>query len=135
VTNADKGRERNWKDRADEGSSAQTDDSDSQAEFIDAISSNVLGVLEKERFFSRLDDLFSPIDPLIERAKCGHSFDRSIDVLRDLGMDSDDVEDVLAVLRSRGGCCDCEVLYNVADESRLKSEYWKARAQKLNPAF
>jgi hypothetical protein len=72
---------------------------------------------------------------LVERAKCGHSFDRSIGILHDLGMDSGDVEDVLAVLRSSGGCCDCEVLYNVADESRLKSEYWKARAQKLNSDF
>jgi hypothetical protein len=27
-----------------------------------------------------------------------------------------------------GGCCDCEILYNVAGESRLKSRYWKAEA-------
>jgi hypothetical protein len=103
-------------------------DSDSETEFVEAIASNVLDVLAKKRFFARLDDLFSPIDPSVERAKCGHSFDKSISILRDLGMDSGGVEDVLAVLRSRGGCCDCEVLYNVADESRLKSEYWKARA-------
>ena len=28
----------------------------------------------------------------------------------------------------QGGFCDCEVLYNVLDESRLKAEYWTARA-------
>ena len=46
-------------------------------------------------------------------------------------MDSDDVADVPGVLRFSGACCDCEVLYNVAEESRLKSRYWKARAGEL----
>jgi hypothetical protein len=40
---------------------------------------------------------------------------------------SDDISDVLAVLRSKGGCCDCEVLYNGAEEGRLKTKYWKSR--------
>ena len=42
-------------------------------------------------------------------------------------MGSDDVDDILAVLTSRGACCDCEVLYNVAEESRLKAQYWSSR--------
>ena len=46
-------------------------------------------------------------------------------------MDSDEIADVLAVLQSRGACCDCEVLYNVAEESRLKARYWKAEYAKL----
>jgi hypothetical protein len=37
------------------------------------------------------------------------------------------------VLAARGGFCDCEVLYNAAEESRLKSEYWKAVASKRRP--
>jgi hypothetical protein len=46
-------------------------------------------------------------------------------------MDDEDLEDILAVLHSLGGCCDCEILYNVAEESRLKSEYWIARAREF----
>jgi hypothetical protein len=103
----------------------------SDEEFLKSIAPNVLGVLEKKGFFTRLDDLFCPVDPLADRAKCGHSFDISFSILRDLGMDSDDLDDVLGVLRFGGACCDCEVLYNVADESRLKSEHWKASANQL----
>jgi hypothetical protein len=36
---------------------------------------------------------------------------------------SDITPDVLGVL--------CEVLYNVAEESRLKSKYWKAQVKNL----
>jgi hypothetical protein len=46
-------------------------------------------------------------------------------------MDTDAIEDVLAVLQSRGACCDCEVLYNVADESRMKAEKWKSEFEQL----
>ena len=30
----------------------------------------------------------------------------------------------VAVLKSKGGCCDCEVLYNVAEDSRLRVGIW-----------
>ena len=42
--------------------------------------------------------------------------------------DSDDLKDMFAVMRAEGACCDCEVLYNVAESSRLKAEYWKHQA-------
>jgi hypothetical protein len=44
------------------------------------------------------------------------------------GFDADDLKDMFAVLRAQGACCDCEVLYNVAESSRLKAEYWKRQA-------
>jgi hypothetical protein len=47
-------------------------------------------------------------------------------------MDDEETADVLAVMRLNGGCCDCEILYNVAEESRLKAKYWKARQTKLS---
>jgi hypothetical protein len=106
-------------------------DADSDVEFVNNIAPNVIAVLEKEHFFERLDDQFCPADPSGEPTRCGHSFEISVGILRELGMDSDDVEDVLAVLSSRGACCDCEVLYNVAEESQFKSQYWKARALNL----
>jgi hypothetical protein len=96
-------------------------------EFVNDIAEDVLGVLRKERFFERLDDIFCPEESGQVRASCGQSFAHSTGILREAGMDSDDIDDVLAVLRSKGGCCDCEVLYNVALESRLKAKYWKAR--------
>jgi Protein of unknown function (DUF2695) len=42
-------------------------------------------------------------------------------VLRTAGFDSEEMADIFDVLRSKGGCCDCEILYNVAESSRLKS--------------
>jgi hypothetical protein len=103
-------------------------DHGADVEFIQAITPAVLGVLKKEHFFERLDDLFSPVDPAHPPIRCGHSFDHSLSILRSLEMDPDDLEDVLAVLQSKGACCDCEILYNVAQASRLKAEYWKERA-------
>jgi hypothetical protein len=98
------------------------------SEYADDIAPDVLGVLEKLHFFERLDDYFCPIDDPQRMVPCGaHSFEISSAVLRGLDMDSDDIADVLAVLQARGACCDCEVLYNVAEESRLKARYWKAR--------
>jgi hypothetical protein len=99
--------------------------------YIDDIAPDVLAAIKKDRFLERLDDLFCPVDPSNQRVTCGHSFEHSVNILRSLGMDSDDVADVLEVLKSRGGCCDCEVLFNVAEESRLKAAYWKARASKV----
>jgi hypothetical protein len=42
-------------------------------------------------------------------------------------------DDIYRVLRSRGGACDCEILFNVAGESRLRSDYWKGRAESTHP--
>lgn len=95
--------------------------------FADSIAQEVLAVLARDRFFERLDDRFCPSVPNQVRTQCGHSFEISRVILKDIGMDNEEIEDVLAVLRSRGACCDCEVLFNVVRESRLRAEYWKAR--------
>jgi len=106
--------------------------SDSDDGYLESIAPDVLGALEIRRYFELLDDKFCPVEDSSSPAQCGHSFAVSRGILTDLGLGSvDDVEDVLAVLRSRGGCCDCEVLYNVAEESRLKAKYWKARHAEL----
>jgi hypothetical protein len=101
------------------------------AEFVENITHDVLGVLQNLHFFELLDDRYCPQDDSGIPAKCGHSFTISIEILHNLRMDSDDIPDVIAVLQSKGGCCDCEVLYNVAEESRLKARYWKARYAEL----
>ena len=41
--------------------------------------------------------------------------------------------DVFHVLMARGGYCDCEILYNAVEDNRLKAEYWRARAEEIEP--
>lgn len=102
-------------------------------DFIDAIASDVLLALENKRFFQFLDDQMCPSDPRSPRVLCQGTLATSITTLTSCGFDEQDIADVLAVLAARGGFCDCEVLYNVAGESRLRSEYWKAVASKRRP--
>jgi hypothetical protein len=47
--------------------------------------------------------------------------------LRSLDFEETSIGEAIEVLRSRGACCDCEVLYNVVEASRLKEEYWLAQ--------
>ena len=49
------------------------------------------------------------------------------------GFREDELFDVFHVLMARGGYCDCEILYNAAEASRLKTEYWQARAEEIEP--
>lgn len=56
------------------------------------------------------------------------TFAISESILKSLGFDDSDVTDVLSVLKSLGACCDCEVLYNVALNNRLKTRYWQSKA-------
>jgi hypothetical protein len=44
-----------------------------------------------------------------------------------------DLSDIFEVLTSRGGFCDCEILYNAAGDNKLKSEYWRSRAAGQEP--
>ncbi len=102
-------------------------------ELVNDITPDVLAVLGREKFFERLDDRFCPIDASQKRSLCQNSFEISTSVLHDIGFDSEEIRDVIEVLHANGACCDCEVLYNVAEESRLKSGYWKARAMNIEP--
>jgi hypothetical protein len=100
-------------------------------ELIKDIAPHVLGVLNGSKFFRCLDDLFCPADSAKVPARCNHSFERSTEILRDLGFDATEIEEIDAVLRANGARCDCEVLYNVAEESRLKTRYWRSKAAEL----
>lgn len=61
--------------------------------------------------------------------KCDGTYRLSVPILLACGFAQDDLEDIFAVLKSKGGFCDCEVLYNVAEFSRLKAQYWRGRAE------
>lgn len=96
--------------------------------YVSEIAPDVLHVLSRMRFFDLLDDRLCPSlgSNLIP---CTHKFEKTVEILKISNMSSGDINDVLAVLRFKGACCDCEVLYNVAEESRLKAKYWKGKAQ------
>lgn len=47
-------------------------------------------------------------------------------LLREAGIEEDQFQDVFDVLMSHGACCDCEVLTNVAEQSRYKAHTWTA---------
>src|SRR4051812_31178980 len=100
-------------------------------QFAESIAASVLPLLERDRFFERLDERFSPRDPAKTAERCDQSFRITTEILREIGMDSEAIQDVIAVLCARGACCDCEVLYSLAEQSRLKSAYWKTRYHQL----
>ncbi len=102
----------------------------SDEQYIAEISSAVLNVLRKRKFFQALDDILAPVSSKAE--SCHGDFRHSKKVLKRIGLTtSDDWSDVSGVLQAHGGFCDCEVLYNVADQSRLASNYWKSKHEEL----
>ena len=97
-------------------------------EFMSSIASNVMQCLASSSYFAKLDDLLSPEDNSGTSENCDGTHRLSESILLASGFLRDDFNDIYAVLRSKGACCDCEVLYNVAEKSRLKAKYWKSRA-------
>jgi hypothetical protein len=97
-------------------------------ELINAIAPDVLVALRRERFFESLDDRICPAGPARVGALCDGTYAITTAILVKAGFDEEAITDVLLVLAAKGACCDCEILFNVAEESRLKSEYWKKRA-------
>jgi hypothetical protein len=97
-------------------------------ELIASITPDVMRCLRRALFFEQLDDLLYPKDDLHSREVCAGNYALSERVLKASGFDSDDVQDIFNVLKAQGACCDCEVLYNVAESSRLKAAYWKGQA-------
>lgn len=59
---------------------------------------------------------------LLQRLKLGHC-DGTLDLVDEWGCERDiDVDSLLALMESRGGFCDCEVLLNVLLRGRLVVE-------------
>lgn len=102
--------------------------SDSDDELIPSIAPDVMRCLGQSGYFEKLDDLLSPEDASTPCRTCDGTYKISESILLASGFEHTDLGDILAVLRSQGGCCDCEVLYNVAEASRLKARYWRKRA-------
>jgi len=99
-------------------------DADSDNDLIADITPDVMECLERSKFFGKLDDILSPIDGSQPHESCLGNYKLSESILRAAGFDSSDLGDIFDVLKSKGGFCDCEILYNAAETSRLKAEYW-----------
>lgn len=104
------------------------EDHGSEQEYIVSIAPNVIAVLVARRFFDALDEALCPIDESKSAVSCSSNYQNSERILADLGFRPDDFEDIFKVLRSRGGFCDCEILYNAVDASGLKSKCWQNQA-------
>lgn len=100
-------------------------------ELVEAIAPDILRCLRRDEFFVKLDTLLCPENKKARPKKCMGDFALSQQVLKACGYDSLERTEIVAVLKSRGGCCDCEVLYNVAEKSRLKAKYWRTQFRSL----
>jgi len=101
-----------------------------EREVIASITPDVMKCVNRVLLFERLDDLLCPKDDSKPGESCRHDFRLSESLLRASGfVESSDMSEILNVLKSLGACCDCEVLYNVAESSRLKARYWQNRAK------
>ena len=104
---------------------------DQDTALIAAITPDVMACLGRSKFFEMLDDRLCPADKSIPPERCRGAFEVSELILRSQGYDEAARTDIFDVLKSQGGFCDCEILYNVPETNRLKAEYWQARAKEV----
>lgn len=97
-------------------------------DIINAITPDVLQCLHSSGFFTRLDAVMCPAVPEQHPQECRGDFRLAKEALAGCGFAPNEFFDVLHVLMQQGAYCDCEILYNVADDSRLKARYWTVNA-------
>jgi hypothetical protein len=94
---------------------------------IESIAPFVLGCLEQRSFFPELEKRVWPEGP-DGRRDCNHSFDHTRAILQTYDWSEDDFTEVLLVMESQGGFCDCEIMLNVASACAFREEHWKQAA-------
>jgi hypothetical protein len=114
-----------------ENSSNSPDQEMSDEEIVASILRYAMNCLDRDEFFEALDDHFSPTDSSHELATCQGNRSVSTSMLRELGYEEASLDDVFEALKLQGGYCDCEILYNVAEERRLEAKYWQAQHTQL----
>jgi hypothetical protein len=98
-------------------------------ELIADVTPDVMKCVSATRFFEALDDEMCPPDGSAARAICWGDYRASRPILLGRGFTEEELFDLFHVLMAQGGYCDCEILFNVAKESRFAAEYWRARAE------
>jgi hypothetical protein len=111
-----------------------TSDTDPNEDLISSITPEVMQCLTTNRFFEALDDVLSPAEESRAPLPCRGDYENTRFILRRLGFDDAELDDIFGVLRNQGGFCDCEILYNVVESSRLKAKYWRAKADGRCPS-
>jgi Protein of unknown function (DUF2695) len=94
---------------------------------------DVMRYLANCGYFEELDNHLCPSEQAIAPESCHGDYRISLEILQPYGLTEMDKADIFSVLQAQGGFCDCEVLYNVAETSRLKANYWRAVAQGRDP--
>jgi len=99
--------------------------------YVESIAPDVVGVLEAKQFFEILDTRVFPTGDF-KSSTCAHNHAKTLALIAELQFSDDDRDDIMNVLQHRGGFCDCEVLFNVAEGSDLpKERYWKDKAKEM----
>jgi Protein of unknown function (DUF2695) len=101
---------------------------DPDEELIASITPDVMGALQERGFFALLDEMFCPNGGAIQAQTCSGDFRHAKQVLQLCRFEESDWSDVFHVLMGQGAFCDCEILYNAAIESRLKTQHWQQRS-------
>ncbi|MBI3404404.1 MAG: DUF2695 domain-containing protein [Acidobacteria bacterium] len=100
-------------------------------ELIASILPDVMTALRSRNFFKELDNRLCPLKSSTKTESCGRDFAISESILQSYGYDDAAFADVFGVMRAQGGFCDCEILYNVCETSRLKTAYWTSRTGEM----
>jgi hypothetical protein len=103
------------------------------SELIADIMPHVMRCVLGAGVFEALDDILCPADPARPRRRCHGDYRHARAELLARGFREEELFDLFHVLMARGGYCDCEILYNAGEVSRLKGEYWRARAAEVEP--
>src|ERR1039457_4270672 len=94
-------------------------------ELITSIAPDVLRSLRERGFFAALDDVLCPLNDNSQPHPCTGDFREAKQALQVCGFPESDLSDVSHVFMEQGAFCDCEILYNAAEESRLKAQHWR----------
>jgi hypothetical protein len=112
-----------------EDTEAQEGSKQDERELIESITPDVMNVLTATGFFAALDDRLCPADSSVAAEKCRNTYKITSSILQSKDFPDEDIQDVISVMRTHGGYCDCEILYNVVETNRLKAKHWQARAR------
>jgi hypothetical protein len=100
---------------------------DPDEELIASITPDVIRALQEKGFFTALDEMFCR-NSAAEPQTCFGDFRYAKQALQLCEFEESDWSDVFHVVMGQGAFCDCEILYNAATESRLKTQYWQRRS-------
>ena len=99
---------------------------------VEEIAPYVIGSLRREGFFEKLESMVFPTG-VIDNKVCDGTYAISIRILTESGFDEEDQLDLLAVAQSMGGFCDCEIVLNVDEDSKVRADYWRGEQSTPEP--